>query len=530
MIKYKINMKKKLYIVLVMFAGLAVMFNSCKSELEELYADPGKSSVATVENFFTGVLQSANQVVLPYYWRFFVVEQPTLGHYTQVMGYFNAADQYLVPATAVDWRWGQYYNGPMTKFRVMEGLYNDLDEEAQTELRIFILAAKVFFYDQSQQIVDLFGDIPWSEAGKVRELGDLEASLPKYDDAKEIYTTIIADLKSISDEMAGLDISSYTAGLFANKDYLNDGVVTLWIKYANSLRLRMLMRMSDVVDVSADIAEILNNPGQYPIVENNDENIMLDAGGPDLYATTGSMTGGIRQAMETWGQYDIAPKAMCDHMVTNGDPRLEITFDPNLDGEYAGMDPMLDATTQSNLLADGMVARYDTSTFTRNNYFPGFVIGAAEVSFIKAEAYHKGFVSGDAKAAYNTGIEQSIEFYFGVNATGDYREPIAMDPAAVAAYLDAPGVAWDTNDAIEMIAAQKWINSGLGGMPQTWAEMKRLDSPVFEFLPDNATASGQTLPPMRWLYPRSEKALNLSNYEAVVANDKLNIKIFWDVN
>ena len=80
-------MKRKLYIVLVMFAGLAVIFNSCnKSELEDLYTDPGKSTVATVENFFTGVLMSANNVVLPWYWRFFVVEQPTLGHFTQVMG------------------------------------------------------------------------------------------------------------------------------------------------------------------------------------------------------------------------------------------------------------------------------------------------------------------------------------------------------------------------------------------------------------------------------------------------------------
>jgi len=524
-------MKNKLYLVLVMFAGLAVMFNSCdNSELEELYANPGKSSTATVENFFTGFLKSANEVVMPYYWRFFVVEQPTMGRFTQVMGWSNSPDQYIVSAAITDWRWGQYYKGPMTQYRVFQKLYSELDEAGQAEMKVFDLAAKVFFYDQTQQMVDIFGDIPWSEAGMVRDIGDLDGALPKYDDAKEIYTTMIADLKTLSNELGSLELTPFVAGLFADKDYLNDGSVALWQKYANSLRLRMLIRMSDVADVSADVAEILNNPAQYPVVENNDENIMLDAGGPDLYATTSSKTGGIRQAMETWGQYDIAPKALCDNMVTNADPRLEITFDPNINGEYLGMDPELDGTEQSNMLSDGLIARYDTSSFTRNNFFPGFVIGAAEVNFMKAEAYQKGLATGDAKAAYNTGVEQSIEFYYGINATGDYRDPIAMDPAAVAAYLEAPGVAWDSNDAMEMIATQKWINSGLGGMAQTWAEMKRLDMPVLNFRPDNATASGQTLPPFRWLYPSSEKALNEANYNAVVAKDKFSVKIFWDVN
>jgi hypothetical protein len=529
--KNRNNMKKKLYLVFVMFAALTVMFNSCnKSELEELYPNPGTTSSATVEQFFTGFLTQANEVVLPWYWRFFVVEQPTLGHYTQTMGWMNANDQYLVPTAATDWRWNLYYNGMMTHFRALEGLYADLSEEAQAELKVYMLAAKVFFYDQTQQVVDLYGDIPWSEAGMVRELGDLDAALPKYDDAKAIYETMIADLKTISDELGGLTLDSYTAQIFAQKDYLNHGNLLQWRKYANSLRLRMLMRMSGVSDVAGAVSEIFGNTSQYPIIENNAENVML-TGNDALQATTSSGSGGIRSAMETWGQYDIAPKAVCDFMVDNGDPRLEIMFDPNIEGVYAGMDPLMNSSDQNSRLSDGLIARYDTSTFTRNNFFPGFVIGAAEVSFIKAEAIQKGFVGGDAKAAYNMGVEQSIEFYFGINATGTYRDPIAMDAAAVAAYLNAPAVSWDANgDKMNLIATQKWLNSGLGAMPQTWAELRRLDLPVLEFMPDNATASGQTLPPLRWLYPNSEKSLNSANYETVIAKDKLNQKIFWDAN
>ncbi len=228
-------MKKRLYIVLVMFASLTV-FNSCnQSELEDLYTDPGKSSVATVEQMFTGVLRQANEVVLPWYWRFFVVEQPTLGHYTQTMGWQNGNDQYLVPTAAIDWRWNQYYN-MMTNYRVFEMLYDDLSDERKAELKVFSLAMKVFFYDQTQNVIDLYGDIPWSEAGRVRELGDLDAALPKYDDAKSIYDEMIADLKSISDELGTITLDPFTASTFQEKDYLNDGDITLWRKYANSLR------------------------------------------------------------------------------------------------------------------------------------------------------------------------------------------------------------------------------------------------------------------------------------------------------
>lgn len=525
-------MKKRIYIVLVMFAALAVVFNGCKqSELEELYPNPSQSSTATVENFFTGLLRSANEMVLPWYWRFFVVEQPTLGHYTQTLGWFNGNDQYIPPTAAIDWRWNNYYTGPLTHFRVMTGLYEDLDETAQAEYRIFMLAAKVFFYDQTQQLVDLYGDIPWSEAGMVRELGDLDAALPKYDDAKDIYTTMIADLKAIAEELHSIQVPSFYQGLFTQKDYLNDGIVSKWEKYANSLRLRMLVRASGAMDVTAGVTEILTQPGQFPVVSSNDENIMLIKSG-DLQATTASGTGGIRSAMETWGTYDIAPKAVCDNMKTNNDPRLVIMFDPNINGEYNGMDPLMNSTQQNQLLSDGLIARYDTATFTRNNLFPGWVIGAAEVSFMKAEAAFKAGMNTEAKAAYNLGISQSIDFWYNVNATGTYRDPLPRPTGEeILAYLNGPNVSWDANaDKMKLIATQKWLDTGMGYMTQTWCELRRLNNPQLDFMPDNNSASGQTLPPMRWLYPTAEQALNADNYSAVSTKDKLNTKIFWDVD
>ncbi len=525
------------YLLLSFIATVGLLLSGCdKDKLAELYPNPQKTSVATVDNFFTGVLKSANQVVMPWYWRFFVVEQPTMGHYTQVMGWFNGKDQYIPPAAAMDWRWGQYYNGVMTQYREMQRLYDKLNETDKSDYRIFMLAATIFFYDQTEQVVDIYGDIPWSKAGMVRDEGDLKASLPPYDKAEDIYNAMLDDLKYLAEVLDTIHVPSFYANLFADKDYLNDGDLTIWKKYCNSLRLRMLLRVSAVPEFQArvqqEMTEILSDPAKYPVIDNNDENVMLDAGGPDLYATTSSMHGGIWQAMATWGQYDLAPYALVDHMVTHHDPRLEITFDPNVEGVYVGVDPLEDASTQSQKASDGLVARYDSSTFMRNHYFPGFVISAAEVSFIKAEVLLKGGQDALAKAAYEQGVRQSIEFYYNINATGDYRDPIPMNQDSVDAYLTMPGVSWDQaadDDAkMTLIAEQKWINSGLGGMPQTWAEVRRLDKPVFYFMKD--TQSGQNWPPVRWLYPESEKKLNAENYAAVKDKDDLNTRVFWDVN
>jgi len=525
-------MKKKIYIALMVFASLAILINSCKkSELETLYPDPSKSSIASVENFLPGVFSTANEVVLPWYWRFFVVEQPTLGHYTHTMGWFNGKDQYIPPAAAMDWRWNQYYN-LVTQFRVMESLYDKKTDAEKAELKIFMIAAKIFFYDQTQQVVDLYGDIPWTEAGMVRSIGNLDDALPKYDDAQTIYTTMLDDLKSIADELATIQVPAFYAGLLAKKDFLNNGNISLWQKYCNSLRLRMLMRVSSVLTTRAqsEIAEILGDPGTYPVIESNAENIMNDAGGPDMYATTSSKTGGIRQAMETWGSYDIAPFTLVKNMVDNGDPRLPAMFDPNVNGEYVGLNPMDNETDQNTKLTNGLVSRYDTSSFTRNDLFPGFIITSAEVSFIKAEAFQKGYASGNAKDAYEKGIEQSIELYFNINGTGTYRTPLDKPSTGdITSYINGNGVKWDGNaDKIALIATQKWINTGLAQMPQTWAEYRRLDAPVLTFAAD--PTSQQQVPPVRWLYPQSEKDLNEANYNTVKDKDNLNTKILWDSN
>lgn len=523
-------------IVLIAMIALVTTLNGCRqSELEELYPDPGKTSKATVENFFAGVLQAPVIYVMPYYWRFFVVESPTMGHYTQVLGWVNSEKQYIPDASALNDRWTNFYTGPMAQYRELQKLYEESSEVDKADKRIFMLAATIFFYDQTQQIVDMWGDIPWSEAGKLKtNLGDLNKSLPKYDKGEDIYTAMLDDLKNIADELAEINVPTFYQNVFSSKDFLNDGNLLLWKKYCNSLRLRMLMRVSGVPAfqsrVQSEVAAILGNPSKYPVVDNNNENIMIDAKAPNLttYDNPNSHWR-IVDGFETWGMYNLAPKAIIDHMVANGDPRLPAMFDPNSDGDYVGLDPLENSADQNTKISNGLIARYDTATFSRNNFFPGWVITAAEVSFLKAEAYFK-YSLGDAKAAYETGVKQSIELYYKINSTGTFRAPLASpDPADIDAYLQQPAVSWDANaDKLNLIGTQKWLNTGISQMPQTWAELRRLNKPALQFMVD--ASSDQPNPPVRFVLPDTEKKLNSENYKAVQNTDNLNSKVFWDVD
>jgi hypothetical protein len=524
---------KKIFLTIILLAAFVVSFNSCKkSEMERIYPDPSKTSTASIENFMTGVFQSANEYTMPWYWKLFVVENSTMGHYSQVYGWLNANDQYLPSSAAQEDRWKAYFSGVMWQYREMQRLYNKATPEEQADKRIFMIAATIFFYDQSEQIVDTWSDIPWSKAGMLKTNdGDLTASLPSYDKAEDIYTAMLDDLKSIATELNTIQVAGVYQGIFANKDYINGGDITTWKKYCNSLRLRMLTRVSGASAFSSratsEISEILGNPSTYPVVENNAENIDLDCKGPDL---TSNKDQNIQNGLETWGTQNYAPKAMCDFMNSNNDPRLPVFFDPNKNGEYLGIDPMANSATQEAFVNNALVARYDSATFSRNDNVPGLLITAAEISFIKAEAFSKGWATGDAKVAYEAGVTQSIQLFYYINSMGSFRDPLTAPSAAeILAYLQKAGVSWSANtDKMNLIGTQKWINFNILQMPQGWAEVRRLKKPVLNFLLDSS--SPLTLPPTRFTYVTGEKTLNGANYATVAAKDTYTTKIFWDVN
>lgn len=527
---------KKIFSLIIILALIAGGISCKKSEFAKSYTDPSKVSATTVEKQFAGFLISNRDYVMPSYWNYFVVLRTTLTRYTQAVGWVNGLNQYIPAISGVNDRWSNYYQF-LTQYRELEKVNSALTTEEQAEKRIYMIAAAIYFYDHTQKVVDFHGDIPWAEAGMLSANGgDYQASYAKYDGAEAIYTKMLDDLKAFADELNSIAVPSTVQSIFQNQDFVNGGSMDLWKRYCNSLRLRILTRVSGVSSfqsrVTSEIASILGDPAKYPVVDNNDNNVQVDV--RDL--TTAINSTGFRTGLEDWDG-NLAGKAMIDHMLTNVDPRLRAIFQPgdSAAGAYIGLDPMLSEGAQTALVNGGKIARYNWSTLTRNEYFPGELINAAEVSFLIAEAQLKAGNDGAAKTAYEKGISQSIDFYYWARTKSANAQSPALtptNPTEVNNYISSAAVNW-ANAATEaaklnLIATQKWIHYNVIQLPESWAERRRLDLPALNFVPDNS--STQTLPPFRWAYVANERTYNADNYAAVSSKDELTTKIFWDVN
>lgn len=523
-----------IYIVLI---GLSA---SCTtSDFEENYTDPSKLAETTVGKQFTGMIMSNRGFVLPDYTNYFVVRRITSNPYTQATGWVNVENQYVPGSAAVQDRWNSYYNF-LAQYREIQKVYDGLSDQEKIENRVFMIAAATYFYDQTQQIIDFYGDIPWSEAGMLSTNGgNYQESYPAYDKAEDIYTTMLDDLAGFADEMGDLAINQATVTLFKTQDLINRGDIDMWLRYINSLRLRMLIRVSGTSEFSAraksEIGSILSNSGSYPIVDSNDSNILFQ-----IYSLGTLMAAkGFQDGLESWDG-NIAGKRILDHMVENKDPRLTYVFEKNPNPEeeieeYLGLDPMLNPTEQNALVLSQTLSIYNRSTLSRNQYFPGVIMTAAEVHLLAAEYYLKEGQDAMAKSHYEESIKQSVGFYEYLRSISNNSEspaPVEPTDTSINEYLSMGEVAWDSASGMEekltLIAEQKWLHFNVVQSHESWTEIRRLDKIDFEFWVDNSNQ--QNLPPSRWMYPGSEQSYNMENYAVVQPEDKLTNTIFWDVN
>lgn len=525
---------KNIFLILI---SVMLVFSACNTtDFEEAYPDPSKISVTTVEKQFTGFLQANKDYVVPSYWNYFVVYRITANRYTQSVGWVNATNQYIPGGGAVGDRWGNFY-GFLSQYREMQNIYEKLSDDDKADRRIYMITATIYLYDAAQKVIDLHGDIPWSEAGMMSANGgDYTISLPKYDKAEDIYTKMLDDLKGFADELNTISVKSGIQAGFKTQDIVNKGDLTKWKKYCNSLRLRMLTRVSGVASfqarVTTEVSSILGNSSAYPIVTNNDENIQIKI--HDLNTDINSK--GFRSGLEDWGG-NYAGKVMIDYMKTNNDPRLPVMFQPGTEaeGEFFGLDPLATSGEQDAFILTNKLSLYNWSTTSRNEFFPGVLVNASEVQFLAAEGYLNANNDAMAKAAYEAGIASSIKNYYLYRSVSNNNEsgPVTSPTEAeIADYIAGSQINWSNaatkQDKLALIAMQKWIDYSVIQPLDNWAESRRLNVPVLTFWVDQADAQKQ--PPTRWQYPDSEKTYNTENYNAVAGNDKVSNKLFWDVN
>jgi len=518
---HKANYMKKLLIL--SSAIILIGLGSCKKQtFSDYYYNPEGAVTANVPSLWAGLFTSNR--VIPKYWNLYTFLIPALGEYSQTIGYTNSNKIYEQPVNYTQDRWNDYYTKVMAQYREVEKYYNNLSDADKKGYQLFLETARIFFYDQTAQMVDMWGDIPFNDAGQLNATGNIV--LAKYDKGKDIYTFILSDLKRISDYLGTASPDAFYLSQLKKYDFVNNGSILEWEKYSNSLRLRLALRISYEDEASAkNIAqEILSNPDKYPLVQSVDENVQIKL--------TGNLVSTSNDIREGFGINPFAPGIMVDSiMVPSGDVRLPVYFTVNKKGEYHGVPNTWNASRVTDSTTANYFSRYDSTTFTQNNHFPGIIFTAAEVSFLKAEAFER-WGGGDAKAAYENGIKKSIQYYYYINSISDWsgaKDPMPSD-AAIAAFLANPVIAYGTNQQQNLvkIGTQKWIDFNVMQAQLAWAEWRRTKFPILNF-PIDASSNLSPNVPTRLLYPSTESILNSVNYQSVKSTDNVTSKVFWDV-
>lgn len=534
-------MKKTIKNIVLSSLIISAAFSACKkATFNDNFYNPEAAVEADIPKLFSGLLFNQNKAssntIMPRYWNLYVFQMPTLGTYTQLFGYTESIGQYEQKTAYSQSRWEYYYTAPLASYREINRVYDQITEKNDKEgYHLFLQASKIFLYDQTAQMIDMWGDIPFSEAGQVISTGGTIINA-KYDDQQELYNQMIDDLKVIADDLNTDTTALYYKQMFDKADLLNGGKVEKWKIYANSLRLRLAMRMSFTNDAKAQqvVNEIISNPTLYPVVSTINNAIKIDAKGDQLRSVIG--VDGIKVTFESKG-YNYAPGHIINNVMNpSADPRLQVLFSKNINGKYVGLDPNLDGTTQENQINAKLISRIDSATFSRNDKFPGIVITPAEISFLKAEANERWGIGNAAETEYQNGIKQSIEFWYYVNSLNDNVDGTAYVPktkpsdSEINTFLAHELIAYagSKEEKLEKIATQNWVNFSVIQAQHAWAEYRRTKYPKLVFSKDNSSSTSP-LPPSRLLYPENERTYNTIHYQAVKAKDNVTTKIFWDV-
>lgn len=332
-------------------------------------------------------------------------------------------------------------------------------------------------------LVDVFGDVPFTNAL------DIDNPSPTYDNDTDIYATLFTKLDAA---IANLDEN---AGSFDSADFIYNGDVKSWNKFANSLKLRMALRVKDGAKITSAISGGL--------FESNADNAAFQFLASDPYANP------LWENLVQSGRSDVLVSDTFVNIIAPlNDPRatayMADNIDPYTGGPYGANNSFNSYTHLGEIFHEPD--------------FEGIILDYAEVKFLLAEAAARGLGGvSNAETHYNEAITASIEYW--------------VSDADAATYLAQPSVAYDALNWDMSIGMQKYIALYSRGF-EAWASWRIFEYPILN-APETADSSAEGLVPVRFTYPADESQRNGPNYEAAssaIGGDKFTTKVFWDAN
>jgi hypothetical protein len=407
----------------------------------------------------------------------------------------------------------------------------DVPEEINYNSIARILKVVVF-----HRMTDLYGDVPYSQAGK----GFLEGILvPEYDTQEFIYNDM---LKELEEAINNLDASQPISG-----DIIYNGDVGLWKKGAYSLMLRLAMRLSKVapetVEEWAAKAVAGGVIGAYTEAFKVSHTQTTTWDNPNSHVL-GSYPGAHQEQKNN--NFRIS-RTFIDLLRNNDDPRLAIipvqTYFLDAEGDTVDIDHvnMYNGLADPNAqlgLPNGLEPNDITEMGKTINRFsivrseiikpdaPNILVSHAQTLFLQAEAVERGWITGDAEAFFRAGVQSAIDQY-------KLSAPAALfDDAAITNYaqnvVDYP-TAGTLDEKLEGINTQYYIASFLDGY-ESFANWRRTGYPVLTPINFPGNLTNGTIP-RRLRYPANEYGLNEINLGLVLDRqgpDTFTTRVWWD--
>jgi hypothetical protein len=391
--------------------------------------------------------------------------------------------------------WTEWYEA-LTNIKTLEGIAINSNNEVLEGVAI-TLRAWIF-----ETLTTAYGNIPYSEAIGGEDLN----FTPVYDEQSFIYSDLLSELERAEGLLTS---GNGTIG----GDLLLNGDAAKWQKFANSLKLRLLMHAGDKIsDVGGQFSKIFES-GDY--ISSNADNVAL--------TYTGSSPNEFPLVPLKIGDFDAVAlsKTARDILTSFDDPRLMRYARPDND-DYSTYDPALftgdvngtgacDSLTGSRL--GSQYYNYPGFVSADNLGLPmaqGIIMTYAEVEFILAEAAANGWINSDIETHYKAGISASMEYHqvdLALFAWTDFED-----------FYNNSGVAYSE---VTDIWQQKWIALFFHGL-EPYFEVRRwyvLGGNSFDGIPFLEPACGNEnndMLPLRFLYPGEEQSANAENYQAAV--------------
>jgi hypothetical protein len=448
------------------------------------------------------------------------------------LGQFYSGDKYLYSAT--NDASGAYFgtsNGEGNYPNAIKNLVNLVALARADSIKSVntLSMARILKVLQFSIMTDMYGDIPYSQAG----LGYLASNYaPAFDKQSTIYPDMLNELAQAG---AALNASSYIASA---SDFAYAGNITKWQHFANSLMLRLAMRLQKVDPASAQ--NWANKALTGGVMTSNAESYILNYGGgssaninPNSYNLGPSNA--VNRAEVLHGNIQWS-QTFINTMKARNDPRL---------GEIAtvgvasvGTGTTLGDTTQAsqkglpngldNAPAGTTIGQYSVmNNLTYQSTSPDIILTYAEVEFLKAEAVERGWFTGSATTEYQAGQAAALQ------QMASYSSSFAPSPASVAAYqaTNPYPAAGTLAQKMNQIQTELWLlfADTYNGY-EAWADWRRTGFPVLTPVNYTGNASGGTIP-RRLIYPTEQITLDPAGYNAAIADqgpDLFTTHVWWD--